>query len=151
MPTKTAPKTAPKTAAKATAKTATTAKATAKTTADATPKAAPKIDLAPASATTDLQDDASAASATLKLRELVTRVTDATGGNKKNVKDIVEATLTQLGIALAKGEELNLPGIGKVRVARSHDKDGRTMMVLKVRSAGSPKSKDPLAADGEDV
>lgn len=90
----------------------------------------------------------------LKLRELVMRVVDATGGKKKDVKEIVEATLTQLGEALAKGEELNLPGVGKVRVARTVDRAGRSMMTLKMRSAGAPKKKEPqeaLAEVGEDV
>ena len=90
----------------------------------------------------------------LKLRELVGRVVEATGGKKKGVKEIVEATLTQLGEALAKGEELNLPGVGKVRVARSVDRAGRSMMTLKMRSAGAPKKKEPqeaLAETGEDV
>ena len=90
----------------------------------------------------------------LKLRELVERVAEATGGKKKGLKEIVEATLTQLGAALAKGEELNLPGVGKVRVARSSDRAGRTMMTLKVRGTGAPREKQPkeaLADAQEDV
>ncbi len=90
----------------------------------------------------------------LKLRELVGRVVDATGGKKKGVKEIVEATLDQLGAALAKGEELNLPGVGKVRVARSVDRAGRSLMTLKMRGAAAAKKKEPqeaLAEAGEDV
>lgn len=85
----------------------------------------------------------------LKLRELVSRVSDTTGGKKKDVKEIVEATLTALGEALAKGEELNLPGVGKVRVAKSADKEGRSLMTLKVRSAGAGKKKEPREALAE--
>jgi len=85
----------------------------------------------------------------LKLRELVGRVVDATGGKKKGVKEIVEATLTALGAALAKGEELNLPGVGKVRVAKSADREGRAMMTLKVRASGAPKPKAPKEALAE--
>lgn len=90
----------------------------------------------------------------MKLRELVDRVVDASGAKKKVVKEIVEATLAQLGQALAKGEELNLPGVGKIRVAKSADRQGRAMMTLKVRAAGAPKPKEPkvaLAEAGEDV
>lgn len=89
----------------------------------------------------------------LKLRELVTRVVDATGGKKKGVREIVEATLTQLGNALSKGEELNLPGVGKVRVARSTDRAGRSMMTLKVRGTGAPRAKEPKEglADAEEA
>ncbi|WP_103333204.1 HU family DNA-binding protein [Pseudotabrizicola formosa] len=99
-------------------------------------------------------DSKDARGAALRLRELVSRVTETTGGKKKGVKDIVEATLSALGDALAKGQELNLPGVGKVRVAKSVDREGRSMMTLKVRSAGTPKSKQPkeaLAEAGEAV
>jgi DNA-binding protein HU-alpha len=102
----------------------------------------------------DASETAEETAHSLKLRELVERVVDATGGKKKGVKEIVEATLTQLGEALAKGEELNLPGVGKVKVARTVDRAGRSMMTLKMRSAGAPKKKEPqeaLAEAGEDV
>ncbi len=89
----------------------------------------------------------------LKLRELVERVAETTGAKKKGVKEIVEATLTALGDALAKGEELNLPGVGKVRVAKSVDREGRSMMTLKVRGNGAPKQKQPkeALADAEEA
>lgn len=85
----------------------------------------------------------------LKLRELVGRVVDATGAKKKDARAVVEATLEQLGEALAKGEELNLPGVGRVRVARSVDRDGRALMTLKVRGVGAPKKKEPKEALAE--
>ncbi|MBN2629757.1 MAG: HU family DNA-binding protein [Rhodobacteraceae bacterium] len=85
----------------------------------------------------------------LKLRELVNRVAEATGGKKKGLKEIVEATLAQLGAALEKREELNLPGMGKVRVARSADKDGRSMMTLKARGVGTARKKEPTEALAE--
>ncbi|MCF8487115.1 MAG: HU family DNA-binding protein [Rhodobacteraceae bacterium] len=109
----------------------------------------PAVDPAPETASAEV-----VAHPAVKLRDLVERVVETTGGKKKGVKEIVEATLTQLGAALAKGEELNLPGVGKVRVARSVDRDGRAMMTLKVRGAAAPKKKDPqeaLAEAGEDV
>ncbi|NEX44776.1 HU family DNA-binding protein [Pseudotabrizicola algicola] len=89
----------------------------------------------------------------LKLRQLVDRVVETTGAKKKGVKDIVEATLAALGDALAKGEELNLPGVGKVRVAKSVDREGRSMMTLKVRGSGTPKPKQPkeALADAEEA
>ncbi|MFN3724421.1 MAG: HU family DNA-binding protein [Paracoccaceae bacterium] len=89
----------------------------------------------------------------LKLRELVSRVAESTGGKKKDIKEIVEATLATLGAALAKGEELNLPGVGKVRVAKSVDREGRSMMTLKVRGVGAAKPKEPkeALADAEEA
>lgn len=115
--------------------------------------ATPAREVTPALHTTAADGGADRAAA-LKLRELVTRVTDATGGKKKGVKEIVEATLTALGDALAQGQELNLPGVGKVRVAKSVDREGRSMMTLKVRGTGTPKPKDAkqaLAEAGEAV
>lgn len=135
MPSKTAPKAAGKAAPK-------TARQTTKSEAVA-------VDVR-ADAVVPVVPDPGPAVPTLKLRDLIARVVEAKGGNKKGVKDIVEATLEQLGAALAKGEDLNLPGLGKGRVARTTEKDGRTMMVLKLRSLGAAKTKDPLAAPGED-
>ena len=89
----------------------------------------------------------------LRLRELVDRVVAATGGKKKGVKEIVEATLTQMGEALAKGESLNLPALGKMRVARPGSEGGGAM-TLKLRQGSGGKAKggkEPLAdADDQD-
>ena len=115
---------------------------------------APSAAAAPAEPTTGAAEAGAARAPSLKLRALVDRVVDATGGKKKGVKEVVEATLAALGDALAKGEELNLPGVGKVRVAKSADKEGRAMMTLKVRGTGTPKpkqAKEPLAEAEEAV
>ena len=89
---------------------------------------------------------------TLKLKELVDRVAETSGAKKKDVKAIVEATLTALGDGLDKGEELNLPGLGRARVARSAEKDGASMLTLKVRRGTHQKkdAKEPLADDEDD-
>ena len=89
----------------------------------------------------------------LRLKELVDLVVAATGGKKKGVKEIVEATLAQMGSALQRGETLNLPSFGKLRVARA-GAEGGGAMTLKLRQAtaatGRAKSdKDPIA-DPED-
>lgn len=107
-----------------------------------TPKAPPTA--APDTKTAEVEALATPKT-TLKLRDLIGQVAEVTGGNNKAVKDIVEATLAQLGTALAAGAELNLPGIGKVRVARTKDQGGRRMMTLKVRGSGPAKAKQPLA------
>ena len=105
----------------------------------------------------DADDVAPASSArvkgpTLRIKDLVDRVAEATGGKKKGVKEMVEATLTALGDSLAKGEDFNLPGFGRSRVARTVEKDGNSMLTLKVRR-GPHKKKDsaePLAEDDVD-
>lgn len=88
----------------------------------------------------------------LKIKDLVTRVAEATGGKRKGVKEMVEATLAALGDALSKGEDLNLPGLGRTRIARMAEKDGGSLMTLKVRRGVHKKkeAKEPLAEDEDD-
>ncbi len=140
---------------------ATSTKTAPKSASKATAKAAPKAAAASASASAASGDDEDAPAGegkvkapSLKIKELVTRVTAATGGKKKGVKEIVEATLRELGEALSRGEEPNLPGFGRTRIARSAEKDGASMMTLKVKRGAHRKhseaGKDPLAEDGED-
>lgn len=85
-----------------------------------------------------------------KLRMLVDQVVKATGAKKKGVKDMVEATLSGIGQALARGDELNLPGFGKVRVVKSDAKDGTAIMTLKLRQGSSTSGQKGLAASGDD-
>ncbi|MDQ2067641.1 HU family DNA-binding protein [Xinfangfangia sp. CPCC 101601] len=89
---------------------------------------------------------------TLKIKDLVARVASTTGAKKKTVKEIVEATLTALGDGLTKGEDLNLPGIGRVRIARAAEKDGASMLTLKLRRGTHRKkdAKEPLAEEEDD-
>jgi len=74
----------------------------------------------------------------LKLRELVDAVVKATNGKKKDVKPIIEATLTCLGAALSHGKDLNLPPLGKAKVGRQQDQaSGGELIVVKLhRGAG---------------
>ena len=89
----------------------------------------------------------------LRLKELVDRVVAATGGKKKGVKEVVEATLLQMGEALKKGESLNLPAFGKLRVARA-GVEGGGAMTLKLRQAtgggAKAKSDKESLADADD-
>lgn len=75
--------------------------------------------------------------ATLKLKDLLERVVKATGGKKKGVKAIVEATLTSLGEALTKGHDLNLPPLGKAKVSRQRDLEAGEIIMVKLRRGGA--------------
>lgn len=91
----------------------------------------------------------------LKKKELVTRVVAAMDGKKKgSVKEVVEATLSTLGLAIQNGESLNLPPFGKVRVTRQKGSGAEALATLRIRGAGKknePKTaKQPLAEPGED-
>ena len=54
----------------------------------------------------------------LKKKEFFDRVVDRSGVRKGEAKTAIEAALAVLGEALANGEELNLPPLGKIKVAR---------------------------------
>lgn len=116
-------------------------------------KAAAAPDPAPApTPATDTPPVARVKGPTLKIKDLVTRVAEASGGKRKGVKEIVEATLAALGDALSKGEDLNLPGLGRTRIARTAEKDGGSLMTLKVRRGAHKKkeAKEALAEDEDD-
>ncbi|QYK40609.1 MAG: HU family DNA-binding protein [Paracoccaceae bacterium] len=86
----------------------------------------------------------------LTKRVLFERVETATGAKKKAVREIVDATLAQLGEALAKGESLVLPPLGRMAVTRTKGDKG-TMMVRfrKATERDAKKDGDPLAEAAE--
>jgi len=91
----------------------------------------------------------------LKLRDLVDAVVKATNGKKKDVKAIVEATLSSLGAALSHGKDLNLPPLGKAKVGRQQDQaSGGELIVVKLhrgeaKGAGKKARKEALAEPDE--
>lgn len=92
--------------------------------------------------------------ATLRKKELVERVAAVSGAKKSVVRDIVEATLTVLGDALAGDEMLSLPPFGKAKVNRHKDLSEGEMLVVKLRRPGPAKAgpevdKDTLAEAAE--
>lgn len=93
-----------------------------------------------------------ATSGKLKLRDLVDSVASATGTSKKDARLAIEATLEALAAALKRGDDLNLPPLGRARVAKSAEKDGNATLTLKLRLGGAakPGAKQGLADDGED-
>lgn len=74
---------------------------------------------------------------TLKLKELIEQVVQATGGKKKGVKEIVEATLASVGDALSKGHDLHLPPLGKAKVGRQKDKTVGELLIVKLHRGGA--------------
>ncbi|WP_368183792.1 HU family DNA-binding protein [Aestuariibius sp. HNIBRBA575] len=137
------------------AKTATKRTTKAKTTTAKTTKAkAPIAKTAPVSAKTTVpsatlvQDKAVIAGPVLKKPELIDRVVETSGLKKKDVKPIVEAMLVELGKAIAKGEELNLPDFGKLKTNRSKELANGKVMICKIRQ---PKPVSPAGADAPDA
>lgn len=97
-------------------------------------------------------DAAADGGATLVLRkkEFLERIHVETGARKKDVREIVEATLKHLGEALANGETLALSPLGKLRVNRQVDKADAEMLIVKIRRdvAKPAKKVEESAAEG---
>lgn len=86
----------------------------------------------------------------VKKAELIDRAVEKSGLKKRDVKPSVEAAMEVLAEALIKGEELNLPPLGKLRVVKSKDvNNGAKVLTLKLRTmrdgAGQPQTAKPDA------
>ncbi len=68
-----------------------------------------------------------------KFKDLVERVAAATGQKTKDVREVVTATLDELGKALEQGEALNLPPFGKIKISRTRSLVSGSAMTLKLR------------------
>ena len=86
--------------------------------AKAGPKTAPKTTAKPAPKEPKVQLEITkpTTGATLKSKDLVARVAEATGGKVKDVRETVLATLDALGKSIDAGEVLTLPPLGKLRL-----------------------------------
>ena len=95
------------------------------------------------------------AAPSVKLKDLIARVAEATGAKKPQVREIVEATLKEIGLSLDKGETLSLlPLLGRMSVNRTKELEQGVMMLVKLRrGTGAPVDKntaaEPLAEVGE--
>jgi hypothetical protein len=87
----------------------------------------------------------------VKMKDLLAAVVAKTGAKKKDAKDVIDAVLAEMAAALVAGKPMVLPPLGNLRVAKTMDKGGTTMMVLKLRLGGGDKgAKQTLADEGED-
>ena len=111
-------------------------------------KAAPPI-TAPAPDATDQTSEE------MRKRELFDAVVSRSGVKKRYAKPAVEAALAILGEALEDGRALQLPPLGKVKVQRSKQIDGGTVLSVRVRrktaasDTDEESGKEGLAASAE--
>ncbi|PTV94275.1 DNA-binding protein [Rhodobacter aestuarii] len=93
----------------------------------------------------------------VKKREIVERVALRSGAKKAVARDMTDAVLAVLAEALAAGETLVLPPLGKLTVQRQAERGGADVLHLKLKRPGSGAAdkkdeisgEDPLA-EGED-
>jgi nucleoid DNA-binding protein len=87
----------------------------------------------------------------LKKKELFERVkARATGVKGREVRQVLDAVLEELGLLLAAGEGLNAQPLGNLKVQKRRETNGADVVVCKLRRK-KPKSggKDPLAEAAE--
>lgn len=65
--------------------------------------------------------------------DLVDAVVARSEVKKRYAKPAVEAALALIGESLARGEKLNLPGLGKLHVQRATEKPNGTVIVARIR------------------
>ncbi|UYV39082.1 HU family DNA-binding protein [Rhodobacteraceae bacterium D3-12] len=101
--------------------------------------------------------------ATLRKKEFIELVTEKAGIKRRDAKAALEAALEVLGEAIADGQEINLPGFGKLKVTRSKTLSNGKVFTTRIRQplvkpdeggtdkAGSEAAgdKDPLAEAAE--
>ena len=88
---------------------------------------------------------------TLGRKDLLEQVRVASGARKKDVKSVVDATLSLMGEALWRGEVLQLPPFGVARVTRGAGGDKSLVVRLRRGKGGKPgaAAKDTLAEADE--
>lgn len=80
----------------------------------------------------------------LQKRQFLNAVAQRSGMRSAQIKEVVEATLAELGDAIASGQTLALPPLGRARVNRQKDVSGAEVIILRLRrrSAGGDESED---------
>lgn len=98
---------------------------------------------------------------TLRKRDLINAVT-AAAPRMGGMRGVMDATLAAIGAALDRGEALNLPPLGRMRVTRRGEAGGAATLVIRLRRpaaqdaaaapvpAGDRDAPDPLAEPDED-
>lgn len=138
-----APKAAKKTAAKSTAKTATKT-----TTKRSKTPAARRVEPVVVKEVQSTVSDVA-----LRKKAFIDKVTEQSGVKRRDAKAALEAALVVLGEAIAEGQDINLPGLGKIKVTRSKTLANGKVFMTRVRqplakapSDDTPTDKTPEAA-----
>jgi len=95
-----------------------------------------------------------AASLVVRKKDFIDRVAQASGAKKAKAREITDAVLKVMGEALANGESLTVPPLGKLRVTKQAGKAGNLLQIkLKrmeaVGKKGEKTDEAPLAEGDE--
>ena len=78
----------------------------------------------------------------LKKKELIDTVTTISGIKRKDAKPVIEAMLEVLGETLSEGREMNLQPLGKIKINRTKEVQGGTVMITKIRRSNRAAKPD---------
>lgn len=92
-------------------------------------------------------DDDPGTARVLQKRQFLSAVAHRAGMRNAQVKQIVEATLAELGDAIAAGQTLALPPLGRARINRQRDVSGSEVITLRLRRRASDIANDPTEDD----
>lgn len=92
-------------------------------------------------------DDDPGTARVLQKRQFLSAVAHRAGMRNAQVKPIVEATLAELGDAIAAGQTLALPPLGRARINRQRDVSGSEVITLRLRRRASDIATDLDDAD----
>jgi nucleoid DNA-binding protein len=86
----------------------------------------------------------------LKKKDFYERATGKSGLKKPDAKAAIDATLATLAEALAAGQEVIIPPLGKIKMTREKTtKQGRVLMLRLSLDAGDKGGTEPLADAAE--
>lgn len=68
----------------------------------------------------------------IKKKEIVEHVAETTSYNKREAREVLEATLAFLHETLAAGQEVQIPPLGKIRVVVQNDGTSREKTVYRL-------------------
>ena len=117
----------------------------AKTTSKASEKPALKVIASEADVETP-----TAETTVIRKPQFIERVVERSEKRKRDVKPSVEAALAVLAEAIAAGEDLILPPLGKIKVVKSREIPGGAVHTIKLRLANPTEKSDSEGADNDD-
>lgn len=118
----------------------------------ARPKSPEKSSAKPSAKSAPARVEAAGATPVLKLRDLIDEVAEAAGTPRAAARTLVEATLEALGLALDRGDTLNLPPLGRLRVTRAKGAGEGGSLTLRLRRPGEAAAgKNPNPGRYEDL
>jgi hypothetical protein len=87
----------------------------------------------------------------VKKKELIERVSEASGIKKGIAKKVIEATLKEMGDIMQEGTEMNLPPLGKLSINRQKEVGNAFILIAKLRRAKGMLAGKTPAVEGEDA